>query len=38
MCEQIVSVEKSRLIEPVLGTIPSTLMTALVVALRKAVE
>jgi mRNA interferase MazF len=38
MCEQIVSVEKVRLIEPVLGTIPSTLMTALVAALRKAVE
>jgi len=38
MCEQIVSVEKSRLIDPVLGTVPSTLMTALVAALRKAVE
>jgi mRNA interferase MazF len=38
MCEQIVSVEKSRLIEPPLGTIPSTIMTALVAALRKAVE
>src|SRR5471030_2359715 len=38
MCEQIVSVEKSRLIEPALGKLPSILMTALVLALRKAVE
>ena len=38
MCEQIVSVEKSRLLDPPLGTIPSTLMTAIVTALRVAVE
>jgi mRNA interferase MazF len=38
MCEQIVSVDKSKLIEPLKGTIPSVLMTALVRALLKAVE
>jgi len=38
LCEQIVSVEKTRLIEPALGRIPSTIMTALVGALRRAVE
>jgi mRNA interferase MazF len=38
MCEQIVSVEKVKLIDPPLGSVPSVLMTALVTALRKAVE
>ncbi len=38
LCEQIVSVDKAKLIEPVLGKIPSVIMTALVIALRKAVE
>jgi mRNA interferase MazF len=38
MCEQIVSVDKSKLIDLPLGRVPSVLMTALVSALRKAVE
>jgi mRNA interferase MazF len=38
LCEQIVSVDKSKLVAPLMGKIPSVLMSALVTALRKAVE
>ncbi len=38
MCEQIVSVDKTKLVAPLLGKMPSVIMTSLVMALRKAVE
>jgi mRNA interferase MazF len=38
MCEEISSIDKRRLIEGPLGTIPSVILTSLVQALKRAVE
>ncbi|MBU6455340.1 MAG: type II toxin-antitoxin system PemK/MazF family toxin [Cyanobacteria bacterium REEB67] len=38
LCEQIVSVDKSKLVSPRMGELPSVMLTALVTALKKAVE